>query len=262
MKTRLLTSAIGLIVFFAALFSNEVIFSIAVLIVALIGIIEIHNAIGVDKKLTIIGAVLCCGIFVAAVLDKLLVSLIIGLLIYMFLTVFFYSKIPLNKIYMSGFLSIVLSVSFSALAIIYIEYNPLTVLLPFVFAWITDSGAYLFGLTLGKHKLAPKLSPKKTIEGSIGGSFSCIVISVFYLWLCKNCLNTPLIDDSYITMIIVSLIASVISQFGDLSLSAIKREYEIKDYGNLLPGHGGVLDRFDSMIFVIPFVYFILSVIK
>ncbi len=262
MKIRLLTSAIGLIVFFAALFSNEVIFSVAVLIVSLLGIFEIHNAIKADKKMMLVGLIVCCVIFAAAITNKLLVALIMCLGIYMFLTVFCYGKISVNKIYMSGFLSVVLSVSFSTLAVIYIEHNPLTVLLPFVFAWITDSGAYLFGLTLGKHKLAPKLSPKKTIEGSVGGSVLCVVISVFYMWLCKNYFNTVLIDGSYLKMGIISLFASVISQFGDLSLSAIKREYEIKDYGNLLPGHGGVLDRFDSMVFVIPFVYFILNMMK
>lgn len=261
MKTRLLTSAIGLVVFFAALFSNEVIFSAAVLIISLLGVFEIHNAIKASKKMTVVGIVVCCIIFAAAVANKLLAAMVIGLLIYMFLTVFSFGKIPVNKIYLTGFLTVVLSVSFSTLALTYIENNPLTVLLLFIFAWITDSGAYLFGMTLGKHKLAPKLSPKKTIEGSVGGTVLCVVISIFYMWLCKNYFNTVLFDGNYIKMGIISLIAAVISQFGDLSLSAIKREYKIKDYGNLLPGHGGVLDRFDSMIFVIPLVYFILNTI-
>lgn len=115
----------------------------------------------------------------------------------------------------------------------------------FLIAVATDVFAYLTGKYLGKHKLAPKISPKKTWEGSIGGSlFGVIIGTVFYLLLVN-----PSENIYYIQM--MTLVLSVIGQIGDLVFSAIKRQYSIKDYSNLMPGHGGILDRFDSLIFVI-----------
>lgn len=109
--------------------------------------------------------------------------------------------------------------------------------------WTTDSGAYLIGRKIGKRKLAPLISPNKTVEGSLGGIVSALAVAAVYLLLVPN-------DLPFWTMLALSVVFSIAGQLGDLVESAIKRYYDVKDSGNLLPGHGGVLDRFDSLIFV------------
>lgn len=132
----------------------------------------------------------------------------------------------------------------------------MTILVPV----ITDIAAYLVGRGCGKHKLAPVISPKKTIEGSIGGT----VYSVAILTLVAFILDTDnVLQVNYTALIIYLILASIVGQFGDLAVSSIKRIVGIKDYGKLLPGHGGILDRFDSLLFVLPFTYiFCISVGK
>ena len=116
--------------------------------------------------------------------------------------------------------------------------------------WTTDSGAYFVGRKLGKNKLWPEISPKKTVEGFIGG----IVIAVLFAIAMQ--LIYPFAQ-SWLQLIFVTIIASIVGQMGDLVESAIKRHYGVKDSGNILPGHGGILDRFDSLLFVVPLLHFV-----
>lgn len=117
---------------------------------------------------------------------------------------------------------------------------------------ITDIAAYFVGKGFGKHKLAPVISPKKTIEGCIGGTVCATVILLLVAIILQKC---GVINVRYGVLAIYIILASLIGQFGDLALSAVKRIVKIKDYGELLPGHGGVLDRFDSTLFVLPFTF-------
>ena len=117
--------------------------------------------------------------------------------------------------------------------------------------WITDSGAYLIGRKIGKNKLAPHISPNKTWEGSIGGSLSTVVIVGAYLYFAQAAFPY-----SFSTMLLWTLVFSVGGQLGDLIESAFKRHYGVKDSGKILPGHGGILDRFDSLLFVLPLMHF------
>lgn len=121
-------------------------------------------------------------------------------------------------------------------------------------AWFGDSGAYFVGTFMGKHKLCPGISPKKTVEGLIGGVVTVGVIIILTLLVCNNFffVDHPL---NYFVLVPLSMVASLVGVVGDLSASVIKREYNVKDFGNIMPGHGGVLDRFDSVIFVAPFLY-------
>lgn len=128
-------------------------------------------------------------------------------------------------------------------------------------AWFGDSGAYFVGTFLGKHKLCPNISPKKTVEGFIGGIITVGVV-VFITCLIFNNLVFAEPRINYFTVIVVGMIASVFGVFGDLTASVIKREYGVKDFGNIMPGHGGVLDRFDSVIFVAPFIYVIFKYVS
>ncbi len=114
--------------------------------------------------------------------------------------------------------------------------------------WTTDSGAYFAGRSLGKHKLWPDISPKKTIEGSIGGIVAALIVGTIFYQLVP-------IFPNYLTALLIMVVASTFGQLGDLVESALKRHYAVKDSGNVLPGHGGILDRFDSLIYVMPILH-------
>lgn len=124
-----------------------------------------------------------------------------------------------------------------------------TLMFAFLIVWLTDSGAYMIGRKLGKHKLT-KISPNKTWEGSIGGTVVAVIAAVVYTYFFPQAYSWPV-------MIIISIVLSVAGQFGDLIESGLKRFYKVKDSGNVLPGHGGILDRFDSMLIVLPLMYLI-----
>lgn len=128
-------------------------------------------------------------------------------------------------------------------------------------AWFGDSGAYFVGTFLGKHKLCPKISPKKTVEGLIGGIITVGVVAFLHC-LVFNSFIAQEAKMSYSVLIPVGMAASLVGVVGDLSASIIKRQYDVKDFGNIMPGHGGVLDRFDSVLFVAPFLYMVFSFIS
>lgn len=123
---------------------------------------------------------------------------------------------------------------------------------------ITDIAAYFVGRGCGKHKLAPVISPKKTIEGSIGGMVYAVAILVLVAFILNI---TNVLQVNYTALIIYLILVSIVGQFGDLALSSVKRIVGIKDYGNFLPGHGGILDRFDSLLFVLPFTYLFFNLV-
>lgn len=129
------------------------------------------------------------------------------------------------------------------------------IMLPFIAALLTDTCAYFAGVLLGKHKLAPDISPKKTVEGAVGGILGCILGMVSYGLIeslgFHNGVNFALIA-------LYGLLGSVVAQVGDLSMSLVKRQYGIKDFGKLMPGHGGILDRFDSLLFAAPLIELLL----
>ncbi len=129
------------------------------------------------------------------------------------------------------------------------EKGKYLVLMPFIAAWMSDTCAYFGGTFFGKHKLAPEISPKKTVEGSAIGIVGACLFQLLYAWILMRFfeirLNIPVV-------ILFGLAGAAVGQIGDLALSLVKREVGIKDYGKLMPGHGGVLDRFDSVIFILP----------
>ncbi|GCF92751.1 phosphatidate cytidylyltransferase [Enterococcus florum] len=124
------------------------------------------------------------------------------------------------------------------------------VIFAFFIVWATDIGAYMVGRKVGKHKLWPDISPNKTVEGALGGIASAVIVAVLFVLVQSN-----LFQQNLLTMIVFTIVFSIVGQFGDLVESAIKRHYDVKDSGNILPGHGGILDRFDSMLFVFPIMH-------
>ena len=124
-------------------------------------------------------------------------------------------------------------------------------------AWGTDVFAYFVGKSIGKHKFS-KVSPKKSVEGCIGGTIGAVILMLIYTYIANKYWG---MNYSYYTIAIISVILSLIGQIGDFAASSIKRSVEIKDYSNLIPGHGGMLDRIDSLIFLAPFAYALFRVL-
>ena len=138
------------------------------------------------------------------------------------------------------------------------DHAKLYLLLPFVAAFTSDAFALFVGMGFGKHKLAPSLSPKKTVEGSVGGFLGAALCCTLYGVVVQTAFA---VQPHYIVLVLYGLLGSFVSQMGDLSFSYIKREYGLKDYGHLFREHGGVLDRFDSVIFCAPLTYLLLSAV-
>ena len=135
------------------------------------------------------------------------------------------------------------------------ENGAYIVWLIFLCSWISDTFAYLTGSVLGKHKMAPVLSPKKSVEGAIGGIVASILLTGLYCYLFRN--HTSHGTQEIVMLALFAGVGACISMIGDLAASAIKRNYDIKDYGRIIPGHGGILDRFDSVIITAPIIYFL-----
>lgn len=186
----------------------------------------------------------------------LFLALITILVAFMFLYVFAFPGYRAEQIMCAFFCTAYAPVMLSFIYLVRsLPYGIYTVWMIFISSWICDTCAYVVGMLVGKHKLAPVLSPKKSIEGALGGIAGSALVGAAYAYF----LVERVIEQQQITWIfvLISAVWAVISQVGDLAASAIKRNHEIKDYGKLIPGHGGVMDRFDSVIFTAPMIYFL-----
>ena len=163
-----------------------------------------------------------------------------------------HEKVSFQMICVCFAAGLVIPYMFSALVCLRMRSDgKILVLVPFLLSFVSDSGAYFAGISLGKHRLAPKISPKKTVEGLIGGVVSAVLGMVIFCLVLNKYFNFSV---NYCAAIAFGAVGSLVSVFGDLSFSVIKRQTGIKDYSKLIPGHGGILDRFDSTIFVAPMV--------
>ena len=170
-----------------------------------------------------------------------------------------HKRIGLEKLGGAFFLSVVIPFFLSSfLRIRHMEHWEYLILLPLVAAFISDAFALFAGLAFGKHKLAPELSPKKTVEGAVGGFAGAVVCTVLYGVVLQFGFRVPV---NYLYLAVYGALGSAASQLGDLAFSYIKREYGLKDFGNILPGHGGILDRFDSVIFCAPLMELLLHLL-
>lgn len=178
---------------------------------------------------------------------------IYGLLGVMVLYALLFSEVMLTKlqiksqeILLCAFAALVIPYMLSALLrIVMLEKGRTYIFIPFLVAFLSDTGGYFAGMLFGKHKLCPTISPKKTVEGFVGGIFTSIAGMVIF-----KLLTGPLISVGFV--VFMGIFGALGSVFGDLSMSAIKRQAGIKDYGRLIPGHGGILDRFDSVLVTAP----------
>lgn len=258
-KERLISGIILVIILIATVgYGGNVLFAVAGLI-SLIGMSELYKVVHVEKKsLGIVGYLGAVGYYALLFFQKTewmtmlaLALLVLLMAVYVFsypdyvadqvMTVFFgffYVAVMLSFVYQTRML----------------PDGGIVVWLIFLSSWGCDTCAYCVGVLIGKHKMAPKLSPKKSVEGGVGGVIGAALLGVLFA------LGANHWADAGVNVLHYALICGVggmISQIGDLAASGIKRNHDIKDYGKLIPGHGGILDRFDSVIFTAPIIYYL-----
>ena len=192
-------------------------------------------------------------------LPDLMILFMAFLILLMFVFVFAYPKFHADQV-MAAFFGVVYVAVM--LSFIYLTRSlpdgKFLVWLIFLCSWGCDTCAYCVGMLIGKHKMAPILSPKKSVEGGIGGIVGAALIGILYALAVNYWGNA---GEDVLRYAIIGAAGGAISQIGDLAASAIKRYHNIKDYGKLIPGHGGILDRFDSVIFTAPAIYFLAKLV-
>lgn len=272
MRTRIISAAVGLIILAAALLGYyTIIFNLALSVISAIGVAELLKAFGYNKThktLNVIGIVFAaCVPFVKTQWYSVPIIFLIFVYIIVMLGILLkqHNKIRLEEVAVAFMMSISISLSLSSLLIIreqYANYGYSAIfytLLALGAAWLADTGAYFCGRFFGKHKLAPTVSPKKTVEGSIGGIITNIICFILLGALYSAILGEYSVN--YLNLAIIGLLSAPVGMMGDLVFSVIKRQNNVKDFGTIMPGHGGVLDRFDSVILTAPFIMLVIRII-
>ncbi len=263
MKQRILTGIVLVLIFVPILMlSGTIVFNIAAALCSVLGVYEMLSCVGQKKQLWLAvpsliyaaaGPLLARTRFATAY-GVLLSITVLYLMYLMFIHVFLAEMIRTTDIGVVFMTTVYITVAFTSIIRLRDVGNIGKYLYMFIFigAWITDIFAYFGGRLFGKHKLCPLISPKKTIEGSVCGILFCSLAFVLYsYWIARQTELTP----HYLLIAAIGAFISIVSQFGDLTASAIKRDYGMKDYGKIFPGHGGILDRFDSILAVAPFLF-------
>ena len=271
MKTRIISGIImGVIVacvLALGFLVQPIIITLAVALIAAGAVYElIHNAAGIKSKIAVTGSVIFAFLYVVASDNSVFVkpysSLWLSpelvntlLLVYFLFAVIIIlrnnKEFDLGKIVSLFALPLPYAYAFSCLAGVIKHTDGIYYLLLLLnFSSVCDMGAYFVGVTMGKHKLCPNLSPKKTVEGAVGGIVSSIIVTLIISLCFVKSLVIPML---------LTIPFCVLGMLGDLFASAIKRSVGLKDYSNLIPGHGGILDRVDSIIMIAPFLYFAIT---
>ncbi|HZK33443.1 MAG TPA: phosphatidate cytidylyltransferase [Tissierellaceae bacterium] len=251
LNKRFFSGLIGFLLLVLIVIKGGFLLKFSIYIVAMIGLREFYKAVeNINvKPLYFVGYLGSTAIFLNILLNLELFNIILTLLIIVTLG----SMVFLKKIKLEDISITLIGVFYIPFLLFHIMYLSDTkyIWLIFIIAFGTDTFAYIVGNLLGKRKLCPRVSPNKTIEGSIGGIIGSIILSLIYSKIYE-------LGDLWI-IFIISFIGSIVAQIGDLTASKIKRQVEIKDYGFIMPGHGGVLDRFDSILFTAPLIYYCVS---
>ncbi|AOH54318.1 phosphatidate cytidylyltransferase [Peribacillus muralis] len=258
MKQRIITAVVVAAIFIPLVILGEIPFLLTVYLLASIGLFELMKMknLRVFSFEGILSQILLWvlllpeqyGTFLADIdYDKVQIFLI-GVLLLLLYTVVSKNRVTFD---VAGFL--VLSILYLGVGFYYLfetrdSLGLIYILLTLFTIWATDSGAYFIGKAIGKRKLWPEISPNKTVEGFIGGLFSAMIVGVLFYAFSS-------LDYTLFQLLVISLIIGVFGQLGDLVQSAYKRHYGVKDSGKLLPGHGGILDRLDSLIFILPILH-------
>ena len=259
-KTRLLSGIVLVAVALLTIISGGYVLFFTLLGISLIGMQELYKAMKVRtdsfNALEISGYLAAVIYYILMMIDFEkygMMGVILAFMIFMFVYVFTYPRFNAEQVMPAFFGVVYVAVM---LSFIYLTRNlpdgKFLVWLIFLCSWGCDTCAYCVGMLIGKHKMAPILSPKKSVEGGIGGVAGAALLGVIYAAATQG----PMAEYA-----LICAVGALISMVGDLAASAIKRNQGIKDYGKLIPGHGGILDRFDSVIFTAPAIYFLAKLV-
>jgi len=272
LKTRVISALVGLALLIAVLWLGSVTLGIAVSLIAAIGLYEFYNSTAAVKNIHPIKSVGYLTILPLLILGlketgwfnidlNILTGISACLVIFSSMAFIVFGNKRYNIIDACvttfGIAYVPFLLSFLIL-IRNMNYGSILIWVIFIGAWGTDTMAYTCGRLFGKRKIMPEISPKKTLAGAIGGILGCAVLMVLYGVIVHNVFG---LNISSVVLALLGVLCGVISQIGDWSASAIKRYVNVKDFGNIMPGHGGVLDRFDSILFVAPVVYYVLTLL-
>ncbi len=274
MKTRIITAIIGITFgIIVMILSNTVLYPIVVAAIAGMSVYEILHACGCGVNKYPGHFAMCIAFavtiplltwfdFIGDIWRLLAASVIVFLMFAGYVAD--HKRLPFDKLAVMVTTTCLITLSVTCLVSLKnmssvhgISY----VIMALMAAWIPDGGAYFVGTFFGKHKLCPDISPKKTVEGAVGGLVVTVIVFILYAMGYKYVMHLNGIDFevNYLLLSVVMMIATPISMVGDLSASLLKREYGIKDYGKILPGHGGIVDRFDSVYFVLPYIMLVFN---
>ncbi len=258
MKQRIITGVIGAIVVILLLLSPVNVLHVAVGLVTLYGLFEMYKALDLHKNipLMVLNFIYAVAIFAYKWIPvEWMPALLFLYVVLLFLAMLKSDNtIAFSKVTLSAFMLVY--IVFTMLHIVLVRKLPFGQYLIFLVllgACGTDIFAYFVGVFTGKHKLCPNISPKKTVEGAVGGFLGAILCFAGFGLVVQFAFSAQV---NYVNLVILGAISGILSEIGDLAASMIKRQYEIKDYGHLLPGHGGIMDRLDSIIFIAPLVYY------
>lgn len=255
LKIRIATAVVGIPLILAVLYIGGIYWQIFFSLLAILALYEYLSMLKEKEMVPLLvpSYYLMFILFYRAQLsDSLALLFFAGLILLVLEAVLRYPKVHIDDIAVTVFGAVYIGFLFSyAVLMLELDNAFYFMLFAFLLTWSSDIGGYLFGSLWGKHKMAPRLSPKKSWEGAFGGVLLTIVISIIFEQILGQAALTLL------KAVFLGLAGSLAAQFGDLFMSGIKRYFEVKDSGNIIPGHGGVLDRFDSFMLVVPVVYYL-----
>lgn len=266
MKTRIIAALVLIPVLLAVLFvAPPILVAIVVGIVCAIGAYELLKRTGMVKNFRLVCYSMLAAFCVPVLCQFSMHAWISQMGIFLFTVLLFaeilisHGKLPFSETCICYIGGLLIPYMLSSLVRIMGDGSGRAlILIPFILAYMADTGAYFIGCAFGRHKLAPKISPKKSVEGLFGGILFAVLGMIVYCLIMDKAFQSNV---NYLYAITYGIVGALTGTFGDLSFSAVKRQAGIKDYGNLIPGHGGVLDRFDSVIFVAPLTEFLLTVL-
>ena len=270
--TRLISGVALVIISFIVLFIGGPVTGIFAMALSLVGVFEFCRVYGIEKRspavfayvwtvlyyvTLMLGNMKIQGFTLSFLVLPIMITYLLAILgVYVFRYPEYHDREIMASFMSFFYVSVMLSYLYK---IRVMENGGYYVVLIFLCSWGNDTLAYCTGMLFGKHKMSPKLSPKKSVEGLIGGIIGAGILGCLYGFFLNGKIDTQF--NIYLTLFIVCALGAIPAVIGDLAASTIKRNNDVKDYGKLIPGHGGVLDRFDSMIFTAPIIYYLVRLV-
>lgn len=266
MVIRTISGIVGLPILAAFVIIGGIPLKIGILFLSLMGMYELFKAVSKEIKPIYAVSLIAAAVYILFLeldnLEYLRMGIMLLTVVSMMFLVFSYGKISIFEAAVSVLAFLYIPFMLSDIYLLRnMDDGNFLVWFVFICAWCSDTGAYFVGCAFGKHKLTPVLSPKKTIEGALGGIIFTALMSAFYGYCMFEIWDIGEKNMSHF-FAVVGVVGSVVAQLGDLAASAVKRQFDIKDYGKIMPGHGGVLDRFDSVLFTAPLIYIFINIGK